>query len=127
MKNTIIQQQKKVCDKNGSPFVESPTFLKVGIALNVKCGLIPINGLRYQPEGDATGWFIWAGEELSEDPEFFVPLHVEHLTRWCPAILPYLGLAPGWRFLIAGEYEDVWYDESLLETVTSSTTESTGE
>ena len=28
--------------------------------------------------------------------------------------LPYLGLAPGWRFLIAPGYEDVWYDEKLL-------------
>jgi hypothetical protein len=26
----------------------------------------------------------------------------------------YLGLAPGWRFLIAPGYEDVWFDEILL-------------
>lgn len=106
MNNTIIQQQKKVCDKYGSTYVESPDSLKVGIALNVKSGLIPINGLRYQPESDTTGWYIWAGEEYSEDLDLWVSLHVE---------LPFLALAPGWRFLIAGEYEDVWYDESLLE------------
>ena len=28
-------------------------------------------------------------------------------------IKKYLGLAPGWRFLIAGDYEDVWFDERL--------------
>jgi hypothetical protein len=27
----------------------------------------------------------------------------------------YLGLALGWRFLIAPEYEDVWYDTNLLK------------
>jgi hypothetical protein len=27
---------------------------------------------------------------------------------------PYLALPPGWRFLIAPDYEDVWFDESLL-------------
>lgn len=57
----------------------------------------------------------WAGEELSSDPEFFVPLHVAHLEVWCPEVIPFLGLPPGWRFLIADGYEDVWQDASLLE------------
>ncbi|MHB1458131.1 MAG: immunity protein Imm33 domain-containing protein [Armatimonadota bacterium] len=111
---TIIEQQKELCDRYGTPYVESPLILKVGVARNVQSGLLPINGLRHQPEGDTTGWYIWAGEDLSEDPDFFVPLHVEHLNQWCPAVLPYLGLAPRWRFLIASAYEDVWADESLL-------------
>ena len=42
---------------------------------------------------------IWAGGELSSAPDFFRPLHVEHLISWAPAVLPYLGLPPGWRFL----------------------------
>ncbi|MFI5125048.1 MAG: hypothetical protein ACHQDF_06975 [Chitinophagales bacterium] len=62
-----------------------------------------------------TGWYLWSGEEFSEDPNFFVPLHVEHLKEWCPEIIKYLRLAPGWRFLIAPNYEDVWEDLTLLE------------
>lgn len=31
----------------------------------------------------------WAGEELSSDPEFFVPLHVAHLEVWCPRLFPF--------------------------------------
>lgn len=115
MADTLVRQQKDLCVRYGSPFVGSPLALKVGIAVNVKSGLLPINGLRNPPEGDTTGWYIWAGEELSDDPDFFVPLHVEHLIQWCPAVLPYLGLAPGWRFLIAGAYDDVWEDKSLLQ------------
>ncbi len=42
---------------------------------------------------------------------FFVPMHVEHLEQICPLILKYLGLAPGWRFLIDEDYEDVWEDQ----------------
>jgi hypothetical protein len=87
----------------------------VGISLNVKNGLQPINGLRHPPEGDTTGWYIWAGEDFSDDPDFFVPLHVKHLNEWCPEIVKYLGLPPGWRFLIANDYEDVWEDPSLLD------------
>ena len=114
MSSAIEISQKKICDKYGVPFCASPSGMKVGIALNVREGLMPINGLRHPPEGDTTGWYIWAGEELSGDPGFFKPLHVEHLPNWCPEVQKYLGLPPGWRFLIAGDYEDVWYDESLL-------------
>ena len=93
------------------------THLKVGIALNVREGITPINGLRHPPEGDTTGWYIYAGEELSDDPDFFKPLHVEHLDKWCPQIKKYLGLPAGRRFLVAGDYEDVWFDESLLSKI----------
>jgi hypothetical protein len=88
--------------------------LKVGISQNVKGNMWPVNGLRHPIEGDTTGWYIWCGE-YSNDPEFFVPLHVEHLQEWRPEILKYLGLAPGWRFLVGeGGYEDVWEDKSLI-------------
>lgn len=87
---------------------------KVGVARNVRSALWPINGLRHPAAGDTSGWFIWAGEELSVSADFFVPLHVAHLNEWRPDVLPYLDLPPGWRFLIAPGYEDVWFDESLL-------------
>ena len=89
--------------------------MTVGITLNLRHGVTPLNGLRHPVEGDMTGWFLWAGEAFSEDPEWFKPLCVEHLPEWCAAVQPYLGLAPGWRFLIAGDYEDVWFDETLLD------------
>jgi hypothetical protein len=90
--------------------------MKLGIALNVREGAQPINGLRHIPEGDTTGWYIWAGNELLQDLDFFKPLHVAHLDQWCPHARKYLGLGPGWRFLIAEDYEDVWFDETLLKT-----------
>lgn len=110
----VEEMQKELCRKYDAEFVSSPINLKVGISLNVREGEIPINGLRHSPVGDTTGWYIYAGEEPSVQPDFFKPLHVEHLDDWCPQVTKYLGLAPGWRFLIAGDYEDVWFDESLL-------------
>jgi hypothetical protein len=111
---SIQKEQLLICERFGADYVPSPMSFKVGIALNVREGLTPLNGLRHPPQGNTTGWYIWAGEELSERADFFKPLHVSHLAEWCPMILKYLGLAPGWRFLTAGEYEDVWFDESLL-------------
>ena len=111
------KEQKLICLKYGAPFLASDPMLKVGIALNVKQNILPLNGLRHPEKGDTTGWYIWAGAELSTDPDFFVPLHVIHLLEWCLSVLPYLGLAPGWRFLVAPGYEDVWEDKSLLNII----------
>jgi hypothetical protein len=111
----IETSQKNVCKKYGASFFPSPSNLKVGISLNVRDGAVPINGLRHPPEGDTTGWYIYAGEGvIPNDDAFFKPLHVIHIDDWCPQIKKYLGLPPGWRFLIAGDYEDVWFDENLL-------------
>lgn len=107
--------QREVCKRFATDFFPAPDGAKVGIAVNVRDGLLPINGLRHPPAGDTTGWYIWAGEVLSEARDFFVPLHVEHLAEWCPQVTKYLGLPPGWRFLIADGYEDVWFDAGLLE------------
>lgn len=107
--------QALICQKYNASYFETPLFLKVGISMNVKGGILPINGLRIAPSGDTTGWYIWAGESFSDDPDFFLPVHVEHLLGWCPAVIKYLGLPPGWRFIIAPQYEDVWSDPDLLK------------
>ena len=110
----IEKQQKEVCLKYGSGFVEAGREAKIGIALNT-IGSSPLNALRHPPEGDTSGWYSWGGEELSRGADFFQPLHVSHLKDKCPEIMKYLGLAPGWRVLVASEQEDVWYDEKLLD------------
>jgi hypothetical protein len=114
--NDTIEEQRALCAKYGAPWVEAPSDLKVGIARNV-IGMttLPLNGLRHPPEGDTTGWYFWAGETLSTDPDFFEPMHVAHLAERCPALLRFLGLAPGWRFLLAEDYVDVWHDPKLLD------------
>jgi hypothetical protein len=86
----------------------------VGLSRDFDSRHFPINGLRHPPEGDSVGWYTWSGESFSEAVDFFVSLHALHLHDWCPEIVKYLGMAPGWRFLIAPGYEDVWYDANLL-------------
>src|SRR4051812_30319940 len=107
-------KQLEVCKRFGVNPFPAPENLKVGIARNVKERTGPIQGLRHPPEGDTTGWYFFAGEEMSKDPDFFVPLHVEHLEAWCPIVMPYLQLPPGWAFVLAPNYEDVYYNERLL-------------
>jgi hypothetical protein len=112
----VEKDQDSVCLKYGAIPIYCPPDLKIGISPDTRNKKIfPVNGLRHPPEADTTGWFIWAGEEYSDDPDFFVPLHVEHLIDWRPEILKYLALPPGYRFLLGEHgYEDVWFDENLL-------------
>jgi hypothetical protein len=107
--------QEKLCGRFGVPWTAAPGHLKVGITRDLRSGRMPSNGLRHPPEGDTTGWYLWAGESFPTGDKDFVPLHVAHLEESLPQVLPYLGLPPGWRFLIDNkQYEDVWFDAALL-------------
>lgn len=112
MESEILEFQKRVCQKYGAEFYGCNFELKVGISMNVRSGLLPLHGMRVEPQGDTCGWYIWAGV-YSDSPDFFVPLHGLHLIEWAPLVLPYLGLPPKWRFLTDGKYEDVWMDPEL--------------
>jgi hypothetical protein len=112
--SALTDLQNSVCRKFGANFLECSEALKIGISKDFDPRYFPINGLRHPPEGDTTGWYIWSSESFSDAPDFFVPLETKNLHERCPEILKYLGLAPGWRFLIAPDYEDVWFDASLL-------------
>lgn len=109
----IASSQQMLCKEKGYGYVPTSLDSKLGFAITTQ-DKIPINGLRHPPSADTSGWYIWCGEELSQAPDFFSPLHSRHLIERCPQALPFLGLPPGSRFLIAGDYVDVWFDESLL-------------
>lgn len=109
----LESKQKEVCLKFNSPYQFCDLKLKVGISKSVKSGAQPIHGLRVKEENGTSGWYIWTGD-WSDESDFFVPLHGEHLIDWAEIILPYLGLSEGWRFIITNTYEDVWEDPKLV-------------
>jgi hypothetical protein len=109
--------QKILCGKFGIEWVSSEISLKIGLSDEVIKGIMPINGLRHWQEKDTTGWYIWAGEEYSNEDDFFKPHCLKHLITICPLIIQYLGLPAGYRFLIDNKgYEDVWEDKKLLKS-----------
>jgi hypothetical protein len=111
---SLAEDQRRVCERFGTSFEPPPAGSKVGVALQT-FGAQPLNALRHPPERGTCGWFIWWGETLTHDPEFFQPLHVEHLFDRCPELLSHLALPPGWRVQLAPGHEDAWYDDKLLE------------
>jgi hypothetical protein len=112
--SNLVEQQKEVCRRFSADYEALELDLMVGISKNFLSGVLPLNGLRHPQEGQSCGWFLWAGEEFSEAPDFFEVWHAHHLVGRRPDVAKYLGLGPGWRFLIAFDYEDVWFDSKLL-------------
>ncbi len=108
------RQQRAFCQEHSAPYVAAPPDSKLGFALKT-IGFLPINGLRHPPEGETNGWYIWCGEVLLSNPDFLDPPHTRHLIDKCPQVIEFLGLPPGYRFMIANDHVDVWYDPTLLK------------
>ncbi len=109
-----IKREQAICEWVGVDPHKPEIGTKLGIALST-IGKKPINGLRYKAENGTNGWYIWCGEEMGKEDDFFAPLHVEHIAEYLPEVQEYLDLPPGYRFLIDGnDYEDVWYEQELL-------------
>lgn len=109
MKEAITTIQLEVC-KRFDALVEVPEpGQKVGIALQ-SLGQLPLHAVRHVIESGTCGWYIWGGE-YSDHPDFYQPLCVEHLERYCPQLIPYLALSPGWCVVLAPDHEDVWHEE----------------
>ena len=111
----MIEKQKVICKKYKTDFVECSAELKCGVALQT-IGKQPIYGVRYPIENGTTGWYIYCGEYSSDD-NFYQPVHTIHLNDELPDVLPYLGLPPGWSFIIDDKgYEDVWFDPQFINS-----------
>jgi hypothetical protein len=111
--NSHIQKQKNICKKVNSDWGPVNPKHKIGISDNLDQQ--PVHGLRHSPEKGTTGWFIWTGDYSAAD-DFFKPIHAVHLLERRPDLIKYLGLPPGYRFLVDDKgHEDIWEDKQLLD------------
>lgn len=108
------RDQQDVCEQANATPLPPAQGSKIGIAIET-LGRLPINGLRIHQSGSTNGWYIWCGGEMSFEPAFFSPMHVEHLEEIIPHVVKYLALPPGFRFLIDDSgYQDIWFDAKLV-------------
>lgn len=114
MRALFEADQRRICLKYGSQYLPSPEALKLGLSLDFSLDNYPLNALRHHPENGTCGWYLWSGETFSAAEDFFQPIHVSHIAELYPGLMKFLGLAPDWRFLIAPDFEDVWWDSALL-------------
>ena len=110
--DNYIEQQKVLCKELRVRWTQIEPNQIIGLSIDISQQ--PIHGLRHPIENKSAGWYVWTGE-YSESVDFYKPVHAGHLVDIKPELLKYLGLPPGYRFLIDdGGYEDIWYDKTLL-------------
>ncbi|OWJ61632.1 immunity protein Imm33 domain-containing protein [Paraburkholderia caledonica] len=114
----MSSDQRDVCQRFGAEYMPPEASQKVGISI-ASLAKVPLHAVRLIPENGTCGWYIYGGE-YSTDADFYQPLYAVHLLERCPGIVRYLALPPGWRVLLAPDYEDVWFDGGLLKDATDS-------
>lgn len=110
----IEEAQRALCRRFDATFVSTAPDDKIGFARSTM-GRTPIHGLRHPVTPGTSGWYLWCGEAYSDSADFFEPHHARHIYEDMPEVGRLIGLPPGYRFLLAGDYLDVWYDEKLLD------------
>ena len=110
----LASVQRELCARFGAAYHPCHPQARLGLASNITAATRNLNGVRIEPSGDACGWYLWAGDEWAEPPDFYIPLRAQSAQTWAPLALPYLGLPPGWRFLLREDRIDVWKDLTLL-------------
>jgi len=114
--------QQPVCRRFGVRPVPSDPDLDCGVARNVHDrtyatrGVYPLIAVRHPVEHGTSGWYVWAGP-YSDADDFFLPVHTAHLESYCPELVPFLALPPGWWVELGpGTYENVGKDRALLDS-----------
>lgn len=102
----LEEQQQSYCKELNERCVPLSPDSRVGIALETQ-GKVPINGLRHPPEGNMNGWYLWPGEQFPSAADAFSPVQPHHLIDLRPEVIKFLGLPPGYRFLLADDVVDV--------------------
>lgn len=111
---SVAELQRRVCKAYRADYTPPIPGTKVGLALQTM-GRIPVLGVRIPPTDTTNGWFIFAGDEPTADPDFYQPLCVEHVETYCPFAIPFLALPPGWRFYSDGQGDyGAEFDPALL-------------
>jgi hypothetical protein len=114
MQRALEEMQRSVCQSYRADYDPPAPGSTIAVATQTM-GASPVRGVRRPPAAGASGWFIYAGEDWSEDPAFFQTVSLEELAECCGLALPFLGLPPGWWFQTdgAGDY-GASYDPRLL-------------
>lgn len=80
-----------------------------------------MRGMRHPPDTTddgqlVSGWWIWFGDKRPRGFEkHYKTVHAAHLPQSLGTVVEFLGLAPGWSFMINEVSRDVWWDDSLLD------------
>ncbi|UTW45427.1 hypothetical protein KFE80_00380 [bacterium SCSIO 12696] len=112
----LKQNQKACCNHYKADFIPPNPDQMVAISEGVLSGTLEIEGVRYPSPEHMSGW--WLTTDLyNGDVESLETVHFSHVADARPEIAQYLALPFGYRFVLGGESEHVWFDNEVAESV----------
>ncbi|WP_083302265.1 immunity protein Imm33 domain-containing protein [Burkholderia multivorans] len=102
----LLRLQLDTCRRYDLPDCAPEDMVAVAIST---LGKMPVYGTRISlPAGGIVSWFFHCGE-YSDAADFYQPVHTDHLAELLPAVIKYLRLPHGSKFIIDDNgFEDVW-------------------
>ena len=111
-KQKMLELQRECCENYGSAFLPSETNQLVVVSDGVLEGITHIEGVRYPSPIHMTGWWLTT-DEYDGNIDSLKNIHYKHIMAKLPKVAMYLALSYGYRFLLLGEDEHVWFDEKV--------------
>ncbi|WP_407477514.1 immunity protein Imm33 domain-containing protein [Acinetobacter baumannii] len=110
----ILKVQKECCDHYEEKFFPVELDQLVVVSNGVLEGEIPIEGVRYRSPKHMSGWWL-TSDKYDGDIETLKNIHFTHILEKRPDLAIYMALPYGYRFILGGEEEHIWFDENALD------------
>ncbi|MEI8644369.1 hypothetical protein P4S60_01650 [Pseudoalteromonas sp. Hal040] len=109
--NELTAVQHECCLNYKAKYTPIDQECMVVISDGVYEGL-PLEGVRYHSPKHMTGWWLTT-DEYNGDISSLKMVHFTHIVEYRPEVAIYMALPPGYRFMLGGEQEHVWFDEEV--------------
>ena len=112
----LSENQKACCEHYKTDFIPPTQEQLVTISEGVLEGAHEIEGVRYPSPDHMSGW--WLTTDLyNGDVGSLKTVHFSHIEEALPQVSQYMALPFGYRFVLGGESEHVWFDSKAAECV----------
>lgn len=112
----LEKKQEACCAHYSAGFLPPDAMQLVVISDGVLLGEHEVEGVRYPSPDHMSGW--WLTTSLySGNLESLKTVHFKHIAEALPNIAQYMGLPHGYRFVLGGQSEHVWFDSEVAKGV----------
>ena len=112
----IIETQKRCCSHYSTQFVPPSYNNMVVISDGVYEGGEPVEGVRYPSPPHMSGWWLTTNK-YNGDSRTLKTVHYQHIIEERPDLAIYMALPYGYRFMLGGEKDFVWFDVEIEKDV----------
>jgi hypothetical protein len=107
----VLSVQQECCENFKSQYSPIDQEQLVVISKGVYEG-DPLEGVRYPSPEHMSGWWLTT-DQYDGNTESLITVHFSHIIEHRPEVAIYMALPYGYRFMLGGKEEHVWFDEDV--------------